>query len=182
MSGVAFSGSGQAADTLRLFASGYNGPTHGGTRYLVQGNTIQEYGEVGIQFNARQGNATIDATVLGNTIRQPGTAAAGAFGAIWVNSGALSNDTNTVNIAIGGTAAADKNTLTNTDPNNVDDVFLDTQSDSGAPPSSISTATAPPQAAPARRSTGKFSWTTTSGRWTNSTASPTAALPAPRRA
>ena len=99
----------------------------------MQGNTIQDYGEVGIQFNARQGNATIDATVLGNTIREPGTAAQGAFGAIWVNSGALSTDTNTVNIAIGGTAAADKNTLTNSDPNNATDVFLDTQSDSGAP-------------------------------------------------
>ena len=38
-----------------------------------------------------------------------------------------------MNIAIGGTAAADKNTLTDTDPNNADDVFLDTQSDYGAP-------------------------------------------------
>src|SRR3712207_7547623 len=42
------------------------------TRYLVQNNTIQNYGEVGIQFNARQGNSVIDATVLGNVIRQPG--------------------------------------------------------------------------------------------------------------
>ena len=82
VNGVAFSGAGQAADALRLFASGNNGASHGGTRYLVQGNTIQQYGEVGIQINARQGNATIDATVLGNTIRQPGTAAAGAFAGI----------------------------------------------------------------------------------------------------
>ena len=99
----------------------------------MTGNTIQQYGEVGIQFNARQGSATIDATVLGNTIRLPGSAAQGAFASIWVNSGALSSDSNTVNIAIGGTAAADKNTLTNSDPNNQTDVFLDTQSDSGAP-------------------------------------------------
>lgn len=132
VSGVAFSGAGNAADALRLFASGNNG-SRGGTRYLVQNNTIQRYGEVGIQFNARQGNATIDATVLGNTIREPGAAAQGAFGAIWVNSGALPVDSNTVNIAIGGTNAAHKNTMQDSDPSNATDVFLDNNSDGGAP-------------------------------------------------
>jgi VCBS repeat-containing protein len=132
VSGVARSGAGNAADVLRLFASGNDG-SHGHTKVLVQGNTIQDYGEVGIQINARQGNATIDATVIGNTIREPGTAAQGAFGAIWVNSGALPTDTNTVNIAIGGTSAADKNTMTNSDPSNATDVFLDNNSDGGAP-------------------------------------------------
>ncbi|HEV2864008.1 MAG TPA: Calx-beta domain-containing protein [Pyrinomonadaceae bacterium] len=129
--GVPRTGAGNAADALRLFASGnkaastrVTGVT--GTRYLVQGNTIQNYGEVGIQFNARQGNSTIDATVLGNVIRQPGAAAQGAFGSIWVNSGALPPDTNIVNIAIGDAAnAANKNTLTNSDPSNATDVFLD---------------------------------------------------------
>ena len=131
VSGVPFSGAGNGADALRLFATGNNtastrisGSTH--TRYLVQGNTIQRYGEVGIQINARQGNSTLDATVLGNIIREPGTAAAGAFGAIWVNAGALAADTNTVNIAIGSAGtAADKNTMHDTDPSNATDVFLD---------------------------------------------------------
>jgi hypothetical protein len=131
VSGVPFSGAGNGADALRLFATGNNtastrisGSTH--TRYLVQGNTIQRYGEVGIQINARQGNSTLDATVLGNIIREPGTAAAGAFGAIWVNAGALAADTNTVNIAIGSAGtAADKNTMQDTDPSNATDVFLD---------------------------------------------------------
>ncbi len=137
VTGVAFSGAGNAADVLRLFASGNNaattrvtGSTH--TRYLVQGNTIQRYGEVGIQFNARQGNSTIDATVLGNIIREPGTAAQGAFAAIWVNSGALAADTNQVNIGIGSaTVAADKNTMQDSDPLNTDDVFLDNKSCGG---------------------------------------------------
>jgi hypothetical protein len=131
VTGVPFTGAGNAADALRLFASGNNaattrisGSTH--TRYLVQGNTIKRWGETGIQFNARQGNSTIDATVLGNTIDEPGTAAQGAFAAIWVNSGALGGDTNQVNIAIGSaTVAADKNTMQNSDPSNATDVFLD---------------------------------------------------------
>ena len=91
VSGVAFSGSGNAADALRLFASGNvagstrtTGTTD--TRYLVTGNTIKRYGEVGIQFNARQGNSILDATVFGNTINEPGAAAQGAFAAIWANS------------------------------------------------------------------------------------------------
>lgn len=131
VTGVPFTGAGNAADALRLFASGNNAVSTrvngvAGTRYLVQGNTIQRYGEAGIQFNARQGNSTMDATVLGNIIREPGTAALGAFAAIWVNSGALAADTNIVNIAIGSaTVAANKNTMQDSDPSNATDVFLD---------------------------------------------------------
>jgi hypothetical protein len=131
VTGVAFTGAGNAADALRLFASGNKAATTRvtgttDTRYLVQGNTIQRYGEVGIQFNARQGNSTLDATVLGNIIREPGAAAQGAFAAIWVNSGALPGDTNIVNIGIGSaTVAADKNTMQDSDPSNATDVFLD---------------------------------------------------------
>jgi CSLREA domain-containing protein len=129
VNGVVGSGAGNAADALRLFSSGNQGSTRvtGTThsRYLVTGNTIQRYGEVGIQLNARQGNSIIDATITGNIIRQPGTAALGAFGAIWVNAGALAADTNQVNVAIGGTSAGDKNTMQDSDPNNYDDVFLD---------------------------------------------------------
>ncbi|HEV2862472.1 MAG TPA: Ig-like domain-containing protein [Pyrinomonadaceae bacterium] len=135
VSGIADSGAGVAADALRLFASGNSGTarvtgtTH--TRYLVKGNTIQRYGEVGIQFNARQGNSTIDATVLGNVIRQPSTAGA-AFAGIWGNSGALPSDTNVLNIAIGSASvAADKNTLADSDPNDYDDVYLDAGSCGG---------------------------------------------------
>ncbi len=124
--GVVSSGAGNAADALGIFASGNNSPTFGGSKALIQGNTIQRYGEAGILVNARQGNATLDTTILGNIIREPGTAALGAFAGIWVNSGALPADTNIVNVVIGSaTVAANKNTLTNTDPSNATDVFLD---------------------------------------------------------
>lgn len=136
VSGVPFSGAGNAADALRLFASGnagtsrVTGTTH--TRYLVQGNTIQRYGEVGIQFNARQGNSLIDATVFGNIIREPGTAGAGAFASIWANAGALGSDTNVINIAVGdANITANKNTLQDSDPSNFNDVFIDSGSCGG---------------------------------------------------
>jgi hypothetical protein len=124
--GVAKSGAGDAADGLGIFASGNNSPTMGGSKALVQGNTIQRYGEAGILVNARQGSSTLDVTIIGNIIREPGTAALGAFAAIWVNSGALAADTNIVNVVIGSaTIAANKNTMTNADPSNATDVFLD---------------------------------------------------------
>ena len=144
VSGVAGSGAGNAADALRLFHSGDGGSTRitGTThsRYLIQGNLIQRYGEVGVQLNARQDGVgsspgttpgVIDATFLGNVIREPGAAAQGAFGAIWVNAGALAADTNVVNVAIGGTAPSDKNTMQDSDPSNATDVFLDKSSCAG---------------------------------------------------
>jgi uncharacterized repeat protein (TIGR01451 family) len=136
VSGVPFSGAGNGADALRLFSSGdagtsrVTGTTH--TRYLVQGNTIQRYGEVGVQVNARQGNSAIDATFFGNVIREPGTPAGGAFAGIWANSGALTTDSNVLNLAVGdANVAANKNTLQDSDPNNYDDLFIDSGSCGG---------------------------------------------------
>jgi hypothetical protein len=136
VTGVPFSGAGNGADALRMFASGnqgttrVTGTTH--TRYLVQGNTIKRYGEVGILFNSRQGNAIMDATVFGNTINEPGTAASGAFAGIWANCGALGADTNTMNLVIGSfSTAANKNTLQDSDPNDFSDVFLENDSAAG---------------------------------------------------
>jgi hypothetical protein len=138
VSGVAFSGAGNAADALRVFASGNRAGTTRVTgttdsRFLIQGNTIKRYGEVGIQINARQGNSVLDATLFGNTINEPGSIAGGAFGALWVNAGALPGDTNTVNVAIGdAVVAANKNTMQDSDPNNFSDVFLENDSAAGA--------------------------------------------------
>jgi uncharacterized repeat protein (TIGR01451 family) len=133
VSGIPFSGAGLSADALRLLASGNSGTarvtgtTH--SRFLVQGNTIQRHGESGILFNARQGNAIMDATAVGNIIRETATAAQGGFAGIWVNSGALSSDTNVLNLAIGdANIAANKNTLQDTDPNDFADVYIDSNS------------------------------------------------------
>ena len=123
VSGLAHTAGGDGADAIGLFAGGNNG-SHGGSRFLVQNNTIQNYGQTGIQIGAVDGNSTIDATVLGNTIRQPGSATKGAFAGIWAYAGNGSFDTNTVNIAIGGSIVADKNALADTDPANLTDVFL----------------------------------------------------------
>ena len=123
-SGVARSGSGPAADAIGLFAGGNNG-TNGGSRFLIEDSTIQQYGQAGIQVGAVDGNATIDATIQGNIIRQPGTIAGGAFAGIWAYAGNNAGDTNVLNVVIGSAGtAADKNTLTDSDPNNSFDVFL----------------------------------------------------------
>jgi hypothetical protein len=138
VTGILFSGSGNAADALRVFASGNKAGTTRVTgttdsRFLIQGNTIKQYGEVGMQINARQGNSVLDATVFGNTVNEPGSIAGGAFGAVWANSGALAGDTNILNIVIGDfNVVANKNTITGSDPNGLDDVFLENDSAAGA--------------------------------------------------
>jgi hypothetical protein len=99
---------------------------------LVQGNTFRRYGQTGVQVSAAQGNSTLDATIIGNTMTEPGTAAGGAFAAIWVNAGALPADLSRVDIVIGSaTVAANKNTMQDSDPNNATDVFLDKNSCGG---------------------------------------------------
>lgn len=136
VTGIARSGAGDGADAIGIFASGnqgtarVNGTTH--SRFLVQNNIIKRYGETGILINARQGNSILDATVLGNTINEPGTAALGAFAAIWVNAGALPADTSRVDVVIGSASvAANKNTMQDSDPSNATDVFIDRSSCGG---------------------------------------------------
>ena len=137
VTGVAFSGGGNGADGIGIFASGNKAATTRGTgttdsRFLIQGNTFKHYGQTGVQISAVQGNSTLDATVIGNTMNEPGSAAGGAFAAIWVNAGALPPDTNTVNVAIGSaTVPGNKNTMQDSDPNNATDVFLDRNSCGG---------------------------------------------------
>ena len=128
VSGVAASGSGPVADGVRIDDAGNDGAA-GANETLVQGNTILNYGEVGLFLSATNGNNILDATVFGNTMAQPGPAAAGALRGIWVNSGALAADTNTVNVVIGAAiTAANKNTLTGSDPSLATDVFLENDS------------------------------------------------------
>jgi hypothetical protein len=99
--GVTNSGGGPGADSVGLFVAGNNG-THGASEFLIQNNTFQEYGQTGVQVGATSGNATVDATFLGNTFKNPGSVASGAFAAIWAYAGANNGDTNTLNILIGG--------------------------------------------------------------------------------
>ncbi len=137
-SGVAHTGGGNGADAIGFFAGGGNG-SDGGSRLLVEDNIIQRYGQAGIQIGAVGDgigniNASIDATIQGNTIRQPGAAAQGAFAAIWGYAGNAAGDINVLNIVIGSAGtAADKNTMTDSDPNNLTDVFLGNVGIAGSP-------------------------------------------------
>ena len=91
----------------------------------MQNNTFQQYGQTGLQIGATAGNASIDATILGNTFRQPGPSAQGAFAGIWGYAGSAAGNTNSLNIVIGSSLIpGDKNTLTDSDPLNSTDVFL----------------------------------------------------------
>ncbi len=134
---IARTAAGNGADGIGIFASGNRAATTRGTgtldsRFLIQNNTIKNYGEVGILVNARQGNSILDATILGNIINEPGPAAQGAFAAIWVNSGALPGDSSAVHVVIGSAGVAgDKNTMQDSDPSNATDVFLDENSCGG---------------------------------------------------
>ncbi|MDR3406765.1 MAG: inverse autotransporter beta domain-containing protein [Chthoniobacter sp.] len=126
--GVSHSGGGPGADNVGLFANGDAG-ANGDSKFLIQNNIFQQYGQSGVQVGATGGTAVIDATFLGNTFRSPGSIADGAFAAIWAYSGANTTpaDHNVLNILIGG-AGANKNLLTGSDPNGADDIFLGSSS------------------------------------------------------
>ncbi|EDY17372.1 Parallel beta-helix repeat protein [Chthoniobacter flavus Ellin428] len=158
VAGVQYSGGGVGADSIGLFMNGNAGTagTMGSNHdslFLVQGNTIQQYDQSGLQIGVTGGNAVVDATVIGNTIRDPNTDAPNptpnAFAGIWAYAGGSGTDANTLNLLIGGTTAANKNILTGSDPNHIDDVFLG--SGAGTSPSVIniyqggSTSTTPAQ-------------------------------------
>ena len=137
VTGVNFSGGGNGADGIGIFHQGNKAATTRGTgtldsRFLIQNNTFRHYGQTGVQISSVQGNGILDATVIGNTMTEPGSAAGGAFAAIWVNAGALPADTSRVDVVIGSqSVAANKNTMQDSDPNNATDVFLDKNSCGG---------------------------------------------------
>ncbi len=131
VSGVARSGAGNGADGLSVIHYRDETTAHGGSQVLIQNNTIQNYGEAGIKVGAQDGklsadnDGSLDATIFGNIIRQPGAINDGAFAGIWGYAGNSVGDENVLNLVIGDAlAAGNKNTLTNSDPNNSFDVFL----------------------------------------------------------
>ncbi len=112
-------------------SSGTAGAVTGPSKILVQGNTLKWYGEEGILLRTNNGSATVNATVFGNTVSNPevsGPGISGAFAGIFVDVGANSGETNTMNVVIGDfTTVANKNTLTGSDPTvntTNSDVFL----------------------------------------------------------
>ncbi len=117
VSGVADSGSSEATG-IQLISLGTGSHT-----VAVTGNSIRQYNEAGILLRAAEGSSSLNATITGNTIAEPG---AFAFTGIFLDSGALPTppDTNFVCAVIGGTSAADKNNMTGSGPFTDDDFYL----------------------------------------------------------
>ncbi|HET7228750.1 MAG TPA: Ig-like domain-containing protein [Longimicrobium sp.] len=98
-SGVANSGSAQGSG-IGLFLLG--GGTH---TAAVTGNQIRQYNGMGLLLqtgdNTLGGNGTLNATVAGNTVAEPGTALIAKNG-IHLNAGTVTNDSHQVCLALSG--------------------------------------------------------------------------------
>jgi hypothetical protein len=77
---------------------------------LIQNNTITGWGNAGIHLQNNDGGATMNASIFGNSVTAPGVAS--PFSPIFVDNGATAGDTSIMNLVLGGTSAAQKNTFT----------------------------------------------------------------------
>ncbi|HEU4593975.1 MAG TPA: HYR domain-containing protein [Pyrinomonadaceae bacterium] len=105
-------------------ASGINLDTRGAGTHtaLVKNNVVNEWGSNGaIQVFNNQGSATMNVTLQGNVTNNPDPNL--AFAALYAEVGALSGDTGTLNILVGGAGAAENNFVEG-DPFDFSDVFL----------------------------------------------------------
>jgi hypothetical protein len=113
--GVAGSGSGPASGSIVVDTQGSGTGT-----VLVKNNVIRRYDEAGIKILASDGNATVNATVIGNTATEPDT---NGLAGLYAESGAIASDATTMNLRVGSaTVAAEKNNFVNGDPFNFSDV------------------------------------------------------------
>jgi len=93
-------------------------------KVTITGNTIRRYKEAGIRMLAVSPDPSgfnLRATVKGNTITEPDTI---AFAGIDAEVGGDPSDTGTLCLDLGGTTAADKNSVSAGDPNNFNDINL----------------------------------------------------------
>ncbi|MGB7207938.1 MAG: carboxypeptidase-like regulatory domain-containing protein [Pyrinomonadaceae bacterium] len=93
---------------------------------LISGNTLRQYNEEGIRIFANSGSSVLNATVIGNTVTEPGTLF--PFGGVYAAAGAVPGDTCTLNLLLGSFGTpANQNTLEDSDPFNANDVYLERQ-------------------------------------------------------
>jgi hypothetical protein len=94
-------------------------------KVTITGNTIRRYKEAGIRLlgvsPAASPGFNIRATVKGNVITEPDSV---AFAGIDAEVGADPADIGTMCLDLGGTTAADKNSVATGDPNNFNDINL----------------------------------------------------------
>jgi hypothetical protein len=102
-SGVANSGSSQGS-AISLLSTGAGTHTS-----LVSGNQIRQYNNQGLLLqigdNTAGGDGTLNATVTGNTIAEPGTVLASKNG-VHLNAGLITGDNPQVCLDLGGVGAA----------------------------------------------------------------------------
>jgi hypothetical protein len=77
---------------------------------LIQNNIITGWGNAGIHLQNNDGGATMNASVFGNSVTAPGVAS--PFSAFFADNGATAGDTSIMNLVLGGTSTAQKNTFT----------------------------------------------------------------------
>ncbi|HET7843387.1 MAG TPA: hypothetical protein VFL14_04505, partial [Xanthomonadales bacterium] len=76
---------------------------------LVQNNTVNGYGNVGVHLQNNDGSSVMNASIFGNQVTGP---TGFAFAGLFVDNGATAGDTSTANIVVGSaTVAANKNDI-----------------------------------------------------------------------
>jgi hypothetical protein len=113
--GVAGSGSGVASSSIVVDTQGSG--TH---TVLIKNNVVRRYDEAAIKVTSEDGSSTVNATVIGNTAKEPGDF---GFAGLYAEVGATGTDTNKINMKIGG-AGAEQNDFTGSDPFDFNDVFI----------------------------------------------------------
>ncbi|WP_167514702.1 hypothetical protein [Mesorhizobium intechi] len=97
---------GKNSDGIFVRAAGASGTL----TTLIQNNTITGWGNVGIHLQNNDGGVTMNASVFGNSVTAPGVAS--PFSGFFADNGATAGDTSIMNLVLGGTSAAQKNTFT----------------------------------------------------------------------
>jgi hypothetical protein len=91
---------------------------------LISNNTVHQTNEEGIFIQNNDGSATLNASVFGNVVNEPG---AFSFAGLNVDAGALGTDTSVINVIIGSaTDATKKNDFSTGDPFDFSDVNFST--------------------------------------------------------
>jgi hypothetical protein len=116
VTGISLSGSTQA-DGIRVYSAGSG--TH---NVMVANNDVRQTNEAGIFIQNNNGSATLNASVFGNVVAEPGPF---GFAGLYVEAGASGSDTSKINIVVGSAAtAAQKNDFSTGDPFDFGDVNL----------------------------------------------------------
>jgi hypothetical protein len=118
VAGSALSGSTQASG-LKFYSAGSS--TH---NIMIANNDVRQTNEAGIFIQNNNGSATLNASIFGNIVAEPGPF---SFAGLYVEAGASGADTSKINAVVGSAGtAAQKNDFSTGDPFDFGDVNLNT--------------------------------------------------------